>query len=379
MSTQTPASAELDDQLFPNHAVPPPSLELQTNIHNTFWSPIDSTSSAQDAQHHAAYFQYFRAQCDAWRASGCEAATETYQDLLELVTFLQTVQEERRDCPQIAAFFQLSLQKSHSTDDGDLRDFQKSKMSIDNAINFAVRVWLMLNVGAEKVGIYPGKSQVVWLESESLKELVCRCFPLNEPDEKVSDCRIPYSFNAYSLERIGGLEIVWTDHLPDHLRLNEDLCTVSLYHHASVLQSCKSASGIRAVYQEELLAEMLQTLALLLPRSNTKCKRWFRRSLKKYPKLDPLAGDIELLPGSRKLDRYRYWNERLRIVIKAYESEPRALPQWWHDRRNKVQWYTFWVAVLVLLLTIVFGLIQSITGAIQAYYASKAVLQSQSG
>lgn len=136
------------------------------------------------------------------------------------MTFLQTIQEERRDCPQIAAFFQLSLETSHSTDDPDLKGFEKRKVSIDNAINFAVRVWLVLNVGAEKVGIYPGKSQVVWLDSESLKELVCRCFPINEPDESISDCRIPYYFNAYSLERIGGLEIVWTDHLPDHLRLS---------------------------------------------------------------------------------------------------------------------------------------------------------------
>ena len=134
-----------------------------------------------------------------------------------------------------------------------------------------------------------------------------------------------------------------------------------------------------AVYQEDLLVETLQTLALLLPRSNTKCKRWFQRSLKKYPKLDHLAGDIELLPRSRTLEKYRYWNECLRIIIKAYESEPKTLPQWWHDRRNKVQWYTFWIAVLVLLLTIVFGLIQSITGAIQAYYASQAASQGSTG
>ena len=127
------------------------------------------------------------------------------------------------------------------------------------------------------------------------------------------------------------------------------------------------------MFDKELVTETLQTLALLLPRSNAKCKRWFRRSLNRYPKLDPLAGDIELLPGSRSLDQYQYWNERLRTIIKAYESEPKALPQWWHDRRNKVQWYTFWIAVLVLILTVFFGLIQSITGALQAYYASQAL------
>ncbi len=30
------------------------------------------------------------------------------------------------------------------------------------------------------------------------------------------------------------------------------------------------------------------------------------------------------------------------------ESTPKTLSQWWHDRRNGVQWYTFWVAIVVL-------------------------------
>jgi hypothetical protein len=55
------------------------------------------------------------------------------------------------------------------------------------------------------------------------------------------------------------------------------------------------------------------------------------------------------------------------------EAQPRTIVQWWHDRRNGVQWYTFWVAVLVLVLTILFGLIQSIEGALQVYASFKAL------
>ena len=239
MSTPTPAINELDTLLFPNHSVPLPSAILQSKILNTFWSPQDLTEAASDLQYYAAYFQYFRAECDAWRVSGCEAAIQTYQDLLDLVKFLQTVQEERRDSPQVAAFFQSYLDERQPLENNNLSD-PRRKVSIDNAINFAVRVWLMLNVGAEKARIYPGKSRVMWLDSESLEELVRQCFPMNGQDQILAGARIPNSFNAYSLERIGGLEIIWTDHLPDHLMLNDDLCTVSLYHHASVLKSYKS-------------------------------------------------------------------------------------------------------------------------------------------
>ena len=121
----------------------------------------------------------------------------------------------------------------------------------------------------------------------------------------------------------------------------------------------------------DLLNETLQTLALLLPRAKGNCKDWFQRVQRRYPDaLDARVSDLALLPGGRSQKSYIYWHERLSIIQKAYdESEPKALPQWWNDRRKKVQWYTFWVAILILVLTIVFGMIQSVTGIMQVYAA----------
>lgn len=122
----------------------------------------------------------------------------------------------------------------------------------------------------------------------------------------------------------------------------------------------------------ELVEETLRSLALLLPRANTDSKRCYLKNLKRYPNIDPRAGDLTMSPKDRVLDDYQYWKERLQIIVEAYDkSEPKALPQWWKDRRNKVQWYTFWIAALILVLTIVFGLIQSITGIMQVHYASR--------
>lgn len=77
------------------------------------------------------------------------------------------------------------------------------------------------------------------------------------------------------------------------------------------------------------------------------------------------------LPASeRQIDHFHFWRDRLVILKQAYdEATPRALPQWWYDRRNGPQWYTFWTAIVVLVLTVFFGLIQSIEGAIQVYKA----------
>ncbi len=63
------------------------------------------------------------------------------------------------------------------------------------------------------------------------------------------------------------------------------------------------------------------------------------------------------------------------VVLKQVfdEATPQTLTQWWFDRRNGVQWYTFWVAISVFCLTMIFGLIQSITGIMQVYAAFHTV------
>jgi len=55
------------------------------------------------------------------------------------------------------------------------------------------------------------------------------------------------------------------------------------------------------------------------------------------------------------------------------DSTPRRLSQWWGDRRNSPQWYTFWVAVLVFAFTVFFGLVQSIAAVLQVYLSWKAL------
>lgn len=125
------------------------------------------------------------------------------------------------------------------------------------------------------------------------------------------------------------------------------------------------------VLPQDLLYETLQTLALLLPRAKRDSKDWFGKVQRRYPDaLDAKVSDLALLPGGRSQRSYSYWHERLSIIQKAYDdSEPKTLRQWWNDRRKKVQWYTFWVAILILMLTIIFGMIQSVTGIMQVYVA----------
>jgi hypothetical protein len=87
----------------------------------------------------------------------------------------------------------------------------------------------------------------------------------------------------------------------------------------------------------------------------------------KKKKLDSGAIRCESL-GSDALStrHYKYWGRRLAELKEAYDGhQPRIPLQVWRDDRHVVQWWTFWIAALVLFLTSLFGLIQSITGILQ--------------
>lgn len=72
----------------------------------------------------------------------------------------------------------------------------------------------------------------------------------------------------------------------------------------------------------------------------------------------------------RRIENFHFWHDRLIILKQVFdEAEPSTLSQWWYDRRKRVQWYTFWVAALILALTILFGVIQCVEGGLQTYKA----------
>jgi len=87
--------------------------------------------------------------------------------------------------------------------------------------------------------------------------------------------------------------------------------------------------------------------------------------------LDPYLTEVGHLDADqRQIENFAHWHDRLVVLKQVFnEARPSTLQQWWNDRRNGVQWYTFWVAVLVLLLAVFFGLVQSVEGALQVYKA----------
>jgi hypothetical protein len=119
-----------------------------------------------------------------------------------------------------------------------------------------------------------------------------------------------------------------------------------------------------------LVDETLRTLALLLPGTDEATRKWFK-ALATSQRLDIKAIKCgRLRVEDRYIENFQFWHDRLIVLKQLFdEAEPDTFSRWWYDRRKRVQWWTFWVAALVLVLTIFFGVVQSIEGALQVYKA----------
>lgn len=123
---------------------------------------------------------------------------------------------------------------------------------------------------------------------------------------------------------------------------------------------------LRPIFPPGFLEETARTLSLLIPSSNLKCQRWIRKA-RRQDEIDLEAAYLP--PTSRDLDDFPYWGRQLMELRDEYErTEPTTVRQWILDKRKPNQRYTFWIAVIALFLALVFGLIQSVTGIIQAMH-----------
>jgi hypothetical protein len=129
-------------------------------------------------------------------------------------------------------------------------------------------------------------------------------------------------------------------------------------------------TSVSSIFPEGFVEETLRTLALLFPEFDNDIKIWIR-SLPSIPQLDRRVRECGgLRADDRQIENFRFWHDRLVILKQVFdEAEPSTLSQWWYDRRKGTQWYTFWIAAIVLALTIFFGVVQCVEGALQVYKA----------
>lgn len=260
-------------------------------------------------------------------------------------------------------------------------------------LDLVASVWLMITVGS-----FPGDlsydEPTIWesgplvtrslVETPDFKNRVTirrkekivvadRVFsPVYASDDFV---KLPQTFTAANLEKIGGIEIHWTNNLADHLLLKDDDTKLLLFHHVSILDLQMHSPA--SAYPWDLMNETVRTISLLLPPILGQPNPWFLQEAKKHA-LDINAGSCKRLNSTeRQIDAFVYWRQRLVLLKRTFDdTEPKTLSQLWNDDRKKTQWFTFWVAVLVFIVTVFFGVVQSVGTWVQAWAAVAALKQT---
>ncbi|KAH7156050.1 hypothetical protein EDB81DRAFT_645679, partial [Dactylonectria macrodidyma] len=311
--------------------------------------------------HHSAYHEYYERQWSL-TAANCDGkfvALKNPEDLNELIKKLQ------RD----EAYEDLILEIQGACGGGDTDELCRTSLDL------AARLLLMMRIGKPQ-NHFSHRPCQIW-SHEPLRNFASRCFA-ETPKMSFEDVKLPKSFNGWSLETTGGIEIIFTNDLMDHLLLTEDDSKVCVFHYASFLE-CHRLQGYKSLLPTGLAEETLRTLALLFPQSITQGARgskttklsWFRRPRDRAAcTVDERLGRCgNLHAEARELKNFKFWRDRIVILKQVYdEASPRTLSQFWYDRRNGVQWYTFWAALLVLFFTVVFGVLQCVEGGYEAWH-----------
>ncbi|KAM7184953.1 hypothetical protein V8F20_011990, partial [Naviculisporaceae sp. PSN 640] len=327
-----------------------PQWEVQEEIANGLWkTPVGKVPELD------MYFKYYAKQCDnlVLQDGGLFTSVKTHQDILRVAGLLKGPLGRE----------EVSGRLSDATGP-TVPDSEQCGRSID----LAGRLLLMVELGSfdHAPPLISPPTGCRWTKG-TIKEHISHCFP--ETRALGHDgLKLGTIFNARNIERIAGIEILWTDNLADHLRLTNNDKQVAIFHHASFLLRQQSDESL---YSREFLDETIQTIKLLFPKWDPATRPWYGKKIASRTSrdLDPKLIEVgHLNTSDRQIENFKYWHDRLVMLKQAFdESEPSTLRQWWIDRRKRVQWFTFWVAILVLILTCVFGVVQSVEGGIQAY------------
>ncbi|MCJ1411363.1 hypothetical protein MMC19_005451 [Ptychographa xylographoides] len=350
----------LDDELDRSIQYCPSSAETRLRIIEGLGGRWLPPQGPYEPQRFDAYFRYYSEQCRlAIQDSGPDTILLTHWDIIQSARIIRTEPSKPRNQQACRNGIKRSLRARLPVAEVD--DEQ-----LNNAINFVLRLLLMVDIGRLQYGISGAQLQPgVWNRGD-LKAFVSETFPPLHSFGSQPRVKLEKVFNGLNLKRFAGIQIIWTDNLADHLRMRDDDTRIAVFHHATFLEYQRN----NRMFPDGFVEETLRTLALLLPQYDVPTKNWFRKVQSEFllDKQAAMCGDLRT--EERQIERFLFWQDRLVIVKQVFdEAEPGTLSQWWYDRRKGVQWYTFWVAVLVLILAVFFGVIQCIEGGLQAYKA----------
>jgi hypothetical protein len=159
------------------------------------------------------YFRYYQDQCTMIL---CDSPSQA-KSHREIVNIARTLLDPTKSASQIHSL----LSPDDHTKDEKIWIF------------LAVRILTMIDVGALQHAVRLGQVPRVW-NNGPLRDFVKSTFPNTK--EVLDDFKLERMFTARNLERVAGIQVIWTSNLADHLQLEDDDTSVRIFSHVCFLE-----------------------------------------------------------------------------------------------------------------------------------------------
>jgi hypothetical protein len=357
--------------------------EARLEIVRHLWPVQSPTTPFRNEPDWNAYFVFYTSQCNqALVEGGQHIYAKSHADLLRIARLLTT--------KPIGNEVKLEIFQQFT----QIPSVPYQEAMILSAINLATRILAMINTGPLPNELTTRQLCIDWSHG-ALSNAVHDHFE-NEVNSGFEDKILRSDLTARNIDRVAKIKIEWTGNLLDHLRLVDDDKKLCVFHHASFLRHMEQIQRsdisplfktviligrCSPMYPDNFVKETLDTLTLLFP-GDRKTKQWFDE--KSSGNRVSVVLDLGLLHmGSEsardapwRLENFHFWRKRLSALRNAikdatpfHEEVLKTLRHRDRDRDEGDSWFNSWVAVVAIGLTLFFGLVQSVEGAVQVWKA----------
>lgn len=256
-------------------------------------------------------------------------------------------------------------------------------------VELAICLWATLDIrvpggtscsptSGTATALFPGQMSYLWVDDRPLQTFIVENFG-NRGQKKLRltvsseistlepKCTIAYLYQAHDFRPH------WTSNLADHLKIDTNSRTVTVYEHKVLLWNHLESTrhwderNSSPVLPRSVLSEAIDTLNLLFPFGDGATEALLKRAGKE-------ASLYNLGNCSRgrqlEMSRYEHWRDDLEEIAAVVSQPPRGRAQFLLDRErtNPRDVWTFWTAMAFGTLAV----IGVATGMYSAVYARKA-------
>ncbi|KAL3295469.1 hypothetical protein RB213_011012 [Colletotrichum asianum] len=165
-----------------------------------------------------------------------------------------------------------------------------------------------------------------------------------------------------NIEKYTNITIKETQYLRSHLKLIETFEYITLYVFRDTRWLLDAVEMANFPIPREILQETIDTLNYLYPRDGA-TKRLLRQQ---GIKLHVFQRSI---PDRPRFRDFKYYKPRMVDVAYEFLNPPRRWGTVWKDSRNPVQFWTFWLGLLIFLFTLAFGIMATVLAGLQLHVA----------